>query len=356
VCSSDLLISTFPLDVYRTVNGQRVQVNTPTVLQYPGGPDWPIEDWLWATQFDLRRHGNTFGIISERTQNGLPARIDLQAAATTVIRKNSAGLVQYKFGNDLTWYNRSDVWHEKCNPVPGLNVGLSPVAMAAWTVGEYLSMQDFALSWFGNGGMPKGELKHTSKKLDPKEARIIKDRYNATVNHGDVFVHGIDWELDMMGDAKMGDEWLEGRRFSLEDTARFFGVPTDLIDATAGVGSNIKYANITQQHLKFLVLRLGPATIRREKALTTLTPGNVPGQQRFVKLNSDAVLRMDPLQRAQYMGGMINARLIANSEARQLDDREPLTPEQIAEFETIYGPPSSPPQTMLPTDSNDTKS
>jgi len=149
---------------------------------------------------------------------------------------------------------------------------------------------------------------------------------------------------------KMGNEWLDGRRFSLEDCSRFFGVPTDLIDATAGVGSNIKYANITQQHLKLLVLKLHPIVVRREMALTTLT-----AKPRYVKLNTDAILRMDPLQRAQYIGAMVGARLLTNSEARALDDREPLTPEEIAEYETIYGPPAAPPVMPAPTTADDSK-
>jgi HK97 family phage portal protein len=344
------LLSTFPLDVYRNVLGARVHVTTPEILVNPGGPQWPLVHWLHATQVDLDRFGNTFGIITERTNNNLPAVIELQQAAKTIVRRNG-GKLQYKFGNDSTWYGTDQVWHERQYPVAGLDVGMSPVNYAAWTIGEYLSMQDFALEWFGNGGMPKAELKHLSKKLDAKEARIIKDRYVASVNHGDIFVHGIDWEWNGIQAEKMGNEWLDGRRFSLEDVARFFGVPTDLIDATAGVGSNIKYANITQQHLKLLVLKLAPIVIRREMALTQLT-----AQPRYVKLNTDGILRMDPLQRAQYIGALISARLLTNDEARALDDREPLTPDQIESFVPIYGPPAAPPTIVPVTSSDDTKS
>lgn len=332
------LISTFPLDVYRRIPGQPdVEVTTPEILVNPGGQRWPLVHWMWATQFDLDRCGNAFGIITERTMNGLPARIDLQAAATATVRRKD-GILKYKFGASR-WYAEDEVWHERANPVPGLDVGLSPTMYAAWTIGTGLSMQDFALQWFGNGGLPKARLGHTAKKLNVKEARIVKDRYNASVSHGDIFVHGNDWEYNIMQAQTMGVEWLEGQRFSLEECCRFYGVPTDLIDATAGVGSNIKYANITQQHLKFLVLRLHSAVVFRETALSTLT-----AQPRFVKLNTDSILRMDPLQRAQYMAGMVNARLMTNAEARAKDDNPPLTAAQKAEFIEIYGPPKAPPK------------
>lgn len=335
------LISTFPLDVYRKISDDvRVHVTTPQILVTPGGKQWPITHWMYATQFDLDRVGNAFGIITETTQNGLPAKIVLQKAVSAQVRRSGEdGRLKYKFANDNTWYDEDKVWHERAYPVSGLDVGLSPIAYAAWSIAESLSEQDFALQWFGNGGMPKAELVNSEKKLNPKEARIIKDRYNQTVNHGDVFVHGNDWTYNMMQANKMGTEWIEGRRFSLEDIARFFGVPTDLIDATAGVGSNIKYANITQQHLKFLVLRLHSAVTFREVALSTLTAA-----PRFVKLNTDSILRMDPLQRAQYIGALVGQWLMTNSEARQLDDRLPLTDSQIEEMVKIYGAPK-PPQT-----------
>jgi HK97 family phage portal protein len=348
------LISTFPLDVYRDDKalGGRIDVTAPQVLRNPGGIDWPLIHWLWATQFDLDRYGNAFGIISARTPNNLPAQIDLQDAARAQVIHKQDGTYVYKFGNSHVEYAPENVWHEKAYPVAGLHIGLSPVMHAAWTLGESMSMQDFALQWFGNGGMPKASLQHTSKKIDGEEARRIKDRYMATVNHGDIFVHGMDWVLSPMQADKMGTMWIEGRRYDSEEICRYLGVPTDLVDATAGVGSNIKYANITQQHMKFLVLNLGPAVARREMALTTLT-----AQPRYVKLNTDAIMRMDPLQRAQYITALLAAKLITNTEGRSLDDRPPLTAEQESEFTRLYGPPSGlqPPQMQQPTTSDDTK-
>ena len=40
-------------------------------------------------------------------------------------------------------YTADKVWHERQFPVPGLPVGLSPLIYAAWSIGEYLSEQQF---------------------------------------------------------------------------------------------------------------------------------------------------------------------------------------------------------------------
>jgi len=77
-------------------------------------------------------------------------------------------------------------------------------------------------------------------------------------------------------------------------------------------------------------MNLGPAIIRRENALSQMLP-----RPRFVKLNTDALLRMDPASRAQMLKVQIDARTLAPSEARALDNRKPFTVDQIAEFDEL---------------------
>jgi hypothetical protein len=79
-------------------------------------------------------------------------------------------------------------------------------------------------------------------------------------------------------------------------------------------------------------MSLGPAVKRREDALSRLS-----SRPRFVKLNTDALLRMDPATRAQVIKTRIDSRTLAPSEARALDDLPPLTDDQLAEFDRLFG-------------------
>jgi phage portal protein BeeE len=133
----------------------------------------------------------------------------------------------------------------------------------------------------------------------------------------------------------VGAAWLEAQKYGIGDIARFFGAPGDLIDAAVSSG-NITYANITQRNLQFLIMHLGPAIYRRERALSKLLP-----QPRYVKLNSSALLRMDDLTRAQVNQLKIESRTLAPSEAREQDNNPPFTPEQLAEFDRLFGPPKA---------------
>ncbi|WP_328962965.1 phage portal protein [Streptomyces virginiae] len=320
------LVSTMPVDVYRRVGEMKVEVPKPPVLINPGGDRVGMMEWLYSTQFDLDRAGNAFGLITARDGLGLPARIELIPLADVTVRQRD-GVVTYKFGQQE--YNASEVWHERQYTMAGLAVGLSPIAYAAWSIGEYLSVQQFALDWFGNGAVPSAHLKNTAKTITPPEAEETKRRFKAATSNQDLFVTGNDWEYKMIQADAAGADWIEAKRYGIGDIARFFDCPGDLIDA----GSNgMTYANITQRNLQFLVMNLGPAIVRREDALSSLT-----SRPRFVKLNTDALLRMDPQTRAAMLRTQIESRQLAPSEARELEDRQPFTDSQLGEFDRLFG-------------------
>lgn len=331
------LISTFPVDVFRKVNGKRFEVTKPDVLDNPGGEFWPFVRWMWASEFDLARAGNSIGLIEETYGNGKPAKITLYPTTSCqVFRRKGDPTHMYRIEGKE--FHPHQVYHDLNNPVPGLPIGLSPVAQAAYEISGNASMQKFAMDWFAGSAVPKVRLHNTKRSLEStatdQEARRIKDRYEATVSSGGTFVHGSDWELDFMQAEANDITWLEGRRFSLAEMARFFGMPADLLDAAISAPGSITYQSALQRNLQFLVIHLGPEVIRREWALT-----NLMTKPKFVKLNTNALLRMDPETQAKVISRKIKDKTLTNEEARALDERKPLTAAEIAMFEKLYGSP-----------------
>ena len=335
------LMSTMPVDVYRRVNDIQIEMPKPPILVNPGGEQVDICEWMYSTQVDLDRAGNTFGLITERNAANLPNRIDLQPLSeVSVILKK--GVISYRIAGKI--YPADQVWHERQFTIAGLPLGLSPVAYAAWSIGQYQSAQQFALDWFGSGGVPKGHLRNTElATIDADAAQVIKTRYKASVENNDVFVSGKDWEYKPFQAEAVGAAWLEAQKYGIGDIARFFGAPGDLIDAAVSTGS-ITYANITQRNLQFLIMHLGPAIYRRERSLSKLLPA-----PRYVKLNSSALLRMDDLTRAQVNQLKIASRTLVPSEVREQDNLPPFTAEQLAEIDRLFGPPKALPSSTQPT-------
>jgi hypothetical protein len=260
------------------------------------------------------------GLITARDGLNLPARIELVPSSDVSVRMRK-GKKTYRIAG--TSYEPNEVWHEKQYTVPGLPVGLSPVAYAAWAISEYLSIQQFAMDWFRNGAIPSAHLKNTAKTLSPEQADGAKTRFKAAVMNRDIFVTGNDWDYDMIQAEQAGADWIAAKSFGIGDIARFFDCPSDL---------------------QFLVMSLGPAVSRRENALSRLS-----SRPRFVKLNRNALLAMDPQTQASVISTRITSRTLAPSEARALYDQAPFTEQQLAEFDRLFGKGTQPtPTTATP--------
>jgi phage portal protein BeeE len=117
------------------------------------------------------------------------------------------------------------------------------------------------------------------------------------------------------------------------EIARYSGCPADMIDGAASSGGGtVNYSNITQKNLNFLIHHLGPTIIRREHTWSRkLLP-----QPRYVKLNTDALLRMDPETREKTIRSQLESRQITVTEARALNNRPKYTAEQEAEIEQFF--------------------
>jgi HK97 family phage portal protein len=333
------LVSSFGVGVFGRdpVTGFDVTLPRPEVLTNPSGPLINWEEWAYSSQVDLDRAGNAFGLVtsfsalkSARWPLGVPAQIELQQLGAVQVRRTAGGKGALKYVIDGREYDPWQVWHEKAYTIAGLDVGLNPVAYAAYALGAYLSAQQFALDWFNGSGMPAASLRNTQKTMTPGEADRVKQRYRASVKAGDVFVHGQDWELNPITAVTAQSQFIDAMSYGVPDIARYFGVPADLIDG-AVAGQSITYANLSQRNLQFLITKLGPAVGRREAAFSTLT-----AKPRRVRLDTASLLRLDHLQQAQLDAQNIKARLRVPSEIRRRDNLLPYTAEQLKEFATLF--------------------
>jgi HK97 family phage portal protein len=340
------LISTLPVEAYRMVGDVQVTVNGPNCTFMNAGRVIDVTEFLYATQFDLDRSGNAFGVILERNALGQPAVIELINLADITVRPRRVyNPIDPDWIYDIRGveYDRTQIWHEKQYVVSGLGVGLSPIAYGAWAIGSYSNAQEFAQRWYGQDAMPAAVLRNVERTVPPKVAAAVKSAYQASMSPGGIFVTGSDWELKPMNAAMETNRYIETMQFGVPDIARYFDVPADLIDGAVS-GSSVTYANITQRNLQLLIMHLGPAIVRREKALSQLVPG-----QRFVKLNTDAILRMDPLTKAQVFKTEIDSRSRTPDEAREKNNLPPLTQAQKDQFKELFpGKAPSPAEDQQP--------
>jgi len=322
------LVSTCPIDVFRKVSNVQVEVSKPPIFSAPGGEGIEWEEWLYSSQFDLDDAGNSVGIITARNSLGLPAAIELVPIDTVVIRVRN-GVVTYRI--DGVEYARDQVWHERQFTTSGSPVGLSPTAFAALSMSAHLGAMQFAADWFNGSGIPAAHFRNKEVKVTADQSREIKRRFEDQISNGGTLVTGNDWEYSLLGAKASEAAFVEGLESTAPDLCRFYGVPGDMVDVQVPTGS-VTYANVTQRNLQLLVINLGPAFIRRER---TFSSKMLPAP-RYAKFNTDALLRMDPLSRSQKLIAEVAGRISAPSEARALNNLQPFTDEQYAEFERLW--------------------
>lgn len=333
------VVSATPVDAYdMTPDGIQYEVDKPQLLVNPGSAlpaymagstNGPLCEWLYSSQFDLDRHGNVFGVITERDKEGNPARVELVPTNDVTVTGQGQRIVKVRI-NNTTYDDPSVIWHERQYTIPGVPMGLSPIQYAAMSIGEYLEAAKFGLEYFNMGGAPSGVLRNTERSLVGKFAAEAKNDFKAAVQNRDIFVTGKDWEWSPANQQGATTAFLDARRYGVTDVARFFDVPADMIDAPSD-GSHITYANVTQRNLQLLIIHMGPVFRRREQVLTSAIP-----RSRFVRFNTDALLRLDPETREKLILARVEGRTLAPSEARQLDNLAPFTPAQMAEFAILF--------------------
>lgn len=335
------LISQCPPERKRTtLAGSQTLPPTP-FLEDPDGSGRGFDDWLYAGQTALDRGGNNIGVITARDGLGFPARVELVDVAATSVEVGGVGrrITRWKIGGEH--YDPQQVWHERQYVVPGVPLGLSPVAYAAWTVGGYLSAQKFGLDWFTSGGLPTVHLKNTEAPLSAKQSSRAKRRFVASQADRSPFVSGSDWEIDVLSVQANESQFLETMGAGVADIARFFRLPADTLEGATQKGT-VVYANISQRSVYLLQMFLGGSIKRRERALSATLP-----KPQTVSLDTDVLMRLDPATLVEVQRVEIESGTLAPSEARADRNRPPLTDEQKAEIEAFHQLKLTPPVNPL---------
>lgn len=332
-------LSTTPIDVYRKRGDLREELETPPLLNMPSGTTTPVE-WLAMALGSVLVRGNTYGIKDNFDALGYPREIHLVHPDEVTVQHTSTDDRRplYRFGGKEI--DRRLVFHLKGFCLPGALEGLSPVANFAQTIGAGLASEEFGSRFYSEGGHPTGVLQ-SDQKVDQEQAELLKARLMAAIRgrrEPIVLGAGTKWQsIQVPPNESM---FLENSRFSaLQIASMIYHVPPSML-GVAIEGSSLTYSNREQDEILLQTRALLPWAIRFEQHLSRLLPG-----KQFVRFNMDAAVRVDLTTRYKAHAIGIAAKFLTPDEARQLEDRPPLTAAQKKELAlapalTLAPPPS----------------
>jgi HK97 family phage portal protein len=305
------VVSELPVHVFR--NGTREEVDPPRVLVTPAA-NTDLPDWLWQHMNSFLLRGNVMGLIVDRAGLGRPSQIELVNPDRLAPQVDDRAVMWRLDGQEI---DRDELWHRRAYPVPGQVLGLSPIGHAAQSIGLGLAAEQFGAKFFGDNATPSGLLT-TDNHLSQAAAHDLSEAWHA-FHRGKrktaILGEGVKWQAVSV--APEESQFLDTLKFNVQQIARIFGVPPEMVAAESG--NSQTYANIESRDLSLLKYAVQPWLGRLERAMNTLV-----SRQQYVKFNAAGLLRTDLKTRYESYAIGLDKGFLTIEEVRDLEDREPL--------------------------------
>lgn len=270
--------------------------------------------------------GDGFAEI-ERDAGGRPV-------ALWPVHPQRADLRRDRETNELVWFVANDgadadivipdrdMFH-LMGPSPDGKRGWSVVTQAKHTFGLSLAAEQFGSEFFANGAHLSGVLKHPSV-IGPEAKEQLRKSWakmysgSGKRNRFAILEGGLEWQS--IGIPPDSAQFLQTRKFQIEDIARWFRVPPHkLMDLT-----NATYSNITNMERAYVQDALIPWMVRLEQQANK----KLTGQPNITtSIDASRMLRGNPQERASYYKEMSSTGVLTVNEIRKMEGLNPIGPE-----------------------------
>jgi HK97 family phage portal protein len=311
-------VASLPLVVYRKTDGGReVDPGHWFAKLMNGKPNrYQTRYEFWEHQIaNLTLHGNFYCqkiIIGGRVRALLPLN-PLQVEVRLV-----GGKVVYLFTADggVTALSAESVWHVRTNA--DLIVGRSPLHFGRNIIGVAQAAEDCVANIYRNGGKPSGVLS-MDKLLTKEQREQIRASFDSLTTGTDerllVLEMGAKFEAVSMSPEDI--EMLASRKYQVDEIARWFGVPSILINQNEG--STTLGSSTAEIIAAFYKLKLRSDLEAVECSIVTHLFSDEDRALHEVEFDFEGLLRAD--QKSRYDGYRtgITAGVITPNEARRME-------------------------------------
>ena len=330
-------IALLPLHTYRaSPNGKEKAANHPLYYLLHSEPNPEMTSFVFRETLmgHLLLWGNAYAQIIRNGRGTVMALYPL-LPNKMMVNRTDQGILYYQYEKDGQTYflSNQDVLH-----IPGLGfdglIGYSPIGMAKNAIGMAIATEEYGAKFFANGANPGGVLEHPGVVKDPAR---VRDSWNA-VYQGSGNAHRVavleeGMKFQSIGIPPEQAQFLETRKFQLNEIARIFRIPPHMI----GDLEKSSFSNIEQQSLEFVMYTLDPWVVRWEQAMQRALFSEGEKRQYFVKFNVDGLLRGDYQSRMNgYAVGRQNGWLSSN-DIRELENLNRISTEEGGDLYLING-------------------
>lgn len=323
-------IATLPVDVVRKKNGASVAANRPYWIDNPN-PENNRIDYETQRVLSLLSWGNAYSYLLRQDGSSDPMAPVLERWLLNPAHVTVERVRQYDETSQLVYWLRgtpipnANMQHIRGYVPPGMFLGMSVIQNARTGLGMTSAAEAAGANLYDQGMLQAGVLEvpqlpaEVSKQVTDRIRETVMERNAGSGNAGKplVLTGGTKWTASMMSPSDA--QYLETRRFQINEICRWFRVPPHKIADIIAHASQGGGMGIEQQATEFSQDTLLSWVRRLEIADSALIPrGNE------VKYNLNAYVRADLASRyAAYTQARLGGWMSAN-EVRALEDEPPI--------------------------------
>lgn len=318
-------IGTLPLHVYRRDGKKRYLSDAHpayNTLHTSANPEAPASVVRTALVAKMLLNGNSYAEIERDPYTNEIINIWPLTFATVVPWRDMRGMLFYRctpYSGQQVDFDPNDILHFRGFSLDGL-VGMSVIRQARESLGLNISLERYGAGFFGRGARPGVMLKHPGRLSDDARKRLRESWeriHSGTDNSHRTAILEEGMEVATISVPNDDAQFLESRKFGIEEVARWFGLPLSRLRVQGAQA----FINLEQDGTDFVVNTLRPHLVRIEQEINTKL---FPKGDYFVEHSVEGLLRGDILTRYNtYQIGRMNGWLSIN-DVRNAENLPPI--------------------------------
>lgn len=314
-------ISSLPVDTYIRRDG--------IAYPYRPKPSWvskpdvlipSIAFWQQCIT-SLLIDGNAFVRLFRDSSGEIINMMVLNPLAVKVERNKAGQKLFHYIGEDGRTLNTDDVLHIVGSMLmPGDLRGRSPIDTLKENIGLAISLEGFAARFFGQGTQTTGVIEYPGALTAEQAENLAKsfDRmhkgYRKAHKTG-ILSGGATFKPTQIANDQA--QMLDSRRMAVEDIARAYRVPVNMIGLNERGGQS--YNSNEQNAISFVVHTLRPWLAKLEDAFSQLLPDGA-----YLSFSTDELLRGDYATRIEGYSKMLANGVFTVNEVRRKENMRPI--------------------------------
>jgi len=312
-------VASLPVNVYRKTANGRELANEHWFAKLMAGKVNRYQtrvEFFESMMLNLVLHGNCFalkGMAGGEIMSLMPL---MAGQVETRLLPDGSIVYVYTDGANIKVYSSESIWHVK---LYGNGItGKSPLGYARNIVGVAQAAEQAVSNIYKNGGKPSGVLS-MDRLLTPEQRDVVRQNFSTLTTGTDdrllVLENGM--EFSQVSLSPQDIELLASRRFQMEEIARWFGVPSVLINDTAA--SSAWGSGIEQLVSGFYKLNLRPYLERFEASVQVNLFTAEDAQNYEFEFDFEGLLRSDLKTRLEAYRTAVAGTILTPNEVRRME-------------------------------------